>query len=86
MSELIEDTVFDDRETLYVEVVLPLPIPRLFTYRLSEEMNELAVVGKRVFVVFGSRKVYTALIVNITSEPPKVYEAQYVLAFIDDSP
>jgi primosomal protein N' (replication factor Y) len=86
LSELIEDTVFDDRETLYVEVVLPLPIPRLFTYRLSEEMNELAVVGKRVFVVFGSRKVYTALIVNITSEPPKVYEAQYVLAFIDDSP
>ncbi len=75
-----------ERDTLYVEVVLPLPIPRLFTYRLSEEMNELAVVGKRVFVVFGSRKVYTALIVNITTEAPKVYEAQYVLAFIDDSP
>ncbi|MDI1234781.1 MAG: primosomal protein N' [bacterium] len=86
MSELIEDIIDDGRETLYVEVVLPLPIPRLFTYRLSEDMNELAVVGKRVFVVFGSRKVYTALIVNITSEAPKVYEAQYVLAFIDDSP
>ncbi len=86
MSEPIENIINDDRETLYVEVVLPLPIPRLFTYRLSEEMNELAVVGKRVFVVFGSRKVYTALIVNITSEPPKVYEAQYVLTFIDDSP
>ena len=86
MSESLENIIDDGRETLYVEVVLPLPIPRLFTYRLSEEMNELAVVGKRVFVVFGSRKVYTALIVNITTEPPKVYEAQYVLAFIDDSP
>jgi len=86
LSESLENIIDDGRETLYVEVVLPLPIPRLFTYRLSEEMNELAVVGKRVFVVFGSRKVYTALIVNITTEPPKVYEAQYVLAFIDDSP
>jgi primosomal protein N' (replication factor Y) (superfamily II helicase) len=81
------DIEFDkDQEVLYIEVILPLPIPQLFTYRLPQECNELAVIGKRVFVPFGPRKVYTALIYNITTKAPKTYEALYVLSVIDDNP
>lgn len=83
LSENIETI---DTEALFVEVVLPLPLQKLFTYRLSSDMFELAVIGKRVFVPFGNRKVYTGIIVSISTQAPKTYEALNVIAVIDDNP
>ncbi len=81
MSDFLEDN-----GALFVEVILPLPIKKLFTYRLPSEYFEFAMVGKRVFVPFGVKKVYTAIIYNITSEPPSNYEALNVISMIDDNP
>ena len=82
MGEHITEEVM----ALYAEVVLPLPLQKLFTYRLPAEFFELAVPGKRVFVPFGNRKVYTGIIVSITTKAPKNYEALYVLSILDDNP
>lgn len=76
----------DNDYALYVEVVLPLPLPKLYTYRLPSEFFELAMPGKRVFVPFGSRKVYTAIIVNVSSRKPERYEALNIISFLDDVP
>ncbi|MBC7425923.1 MAG: primosomal protein N' [Bacteroidia bacterium] len=75
-----------NRTTLFIEVILPLPIPKLFTYRVPHEWNELIVQGKRVFVPFGARKIYTAIIYNISSKKPEKYEALYILGILDDNP
>lgn len=71
---------------LYAEVVLPLPLQRLFTYRLPSEFFELAMPGKRVFVPFGNKKIYTGIIVNITTSKPEKYEALNIISFLDDVP
>ena len=71
---------------LYVEVLLPLPLKQLYTYRLPQELFEQAVVGKRVFVPFGNRKVYTGIIINIISQAPVHYEAINIISIIDDNP
>ena len=71
---------------LFAEVVLPLPLQKLFTYRLPSEFFELAVEGKRVFVPFGNRKVYTGIIVKLTTVAPKNYEVLNVISIIDDNP
>lgn len=71
---------------LFVEVVLPLPLKKLFTYRLPSEYFELAVEGKRVFVPFGNRKVYTGIIVRISTQAPQHYEALNIISIIDDNP
>lgn len=71
---------------LYVEVVLPLPLPKLYTYRLPSEYFELAMPGKRVFVPFGARKVYTGIIIHVTTTKPDRYEALNVISFLDDVP
>jgi primosomal protein N' (replication factor Y) len=81
---LIEDDFISD--VVYVEVVLPLPLKKLFTYRVPSEYLELAVVGKRVFVPFGVRKVYTAIIKSITTVAPQQYEALNIISIIDDNP
>ncbi len=71
---------------LFAEVVLPLPLQKLFTYRMPSEFFELAVEGKRVFVPFGNRKVYTGIIVKLTTVAPKNYEVLNVISIIDDNP
>lgn len=71
---------------LYVEVLLPLPLKQLYTYRLPQELFEQAVVGKRVFVPFGNRKVYTGIIINIVTQAPVHYEAINIISIIDDNP
>lgn len=47
------------------EVILPLPVKSNFHYSLSEEQAEVAMMGQRVLVHFGKRKIYTGLIKNI---------------------
>ena len=61
----IGNAVFDSELTSFVDVVLPVPIPQYFTYRVSREMSPLVKVGSRVVVEFGKSRVLTAIIVKI---------------------
>jgi primosomal protein N' (replication factor Y) (superfamily II helicase) len=78
--------VISELTTLFVDVILPVPIPQLFTYRVPQEMNEQMQVGMRVIVQFGSRKVLTAIVAKLHQKPPQNYQAKYVLELLDDSP
>nr|WP_294948153.1 primosomal protein N' [uncultured Mucilaginibacter sp.] len=75
-----------NRKTLFVEVILPLAISRNYTYRVPFEMNDAAVVGKRVVVQFGKSKLYTAIIAAIGESAPEKYEAKYIIEVLDDAP
>ena len=72
--------------TFFVDVVLPVPIPQYFTYRLSREMCSLAKVGSRVVVEFGKSRVLTAVIIKIHNNPPAKYQAKYVQELLDVEP
>jgi len=73
-----------DRETFFVEVILPLAIAKNYTYRVPFEMNGLVAVGKRVVVQFGKSKLYTAIIESIGNLAPEKYEAKYIIELLDD--
>ncbi|WP_437921971.1 replication restart helicase PriA [Sphingobacterium sp. LRF_L2] len=75
-----------DRQTLFVEVVLPLYIAKTYTYRVPVEWNDQIGVGKRVIVQFGRNKIYAAIIYKVSHEAPLNYEAKYILNLIDDQP
>lgn len=75
-----------ERITLFVEVILPLPIQKVFTYRVPQELNDEIVAGKRVAVYFGGQKVYAALIRHIKTIPPEGYSASYLIHVIDSAP
>jgi primosomal protein N' (replication factor Y) (superfamily II helicase) len=72
--------------TLFADVIVPLAVPNLFTYRIPSEWNELAIAGKRVIVQFGKTKFYTGIIRSVHEKPPKAYEAKYVESIFDDEP
>lgn len=75
-----------ERLTLFAQVILPLPVPGSFTYRIPFEMNEWIEKGQRVLVQFGKRKVYSALVTEIHDRIPKEYQPKYVLGILDDKP
>ncbi|MEO8794952.1 MAG: primosomal protein N' [Daejeonella sp.] len=85
---MLEFNEFSDheRQTLFVEVILPLAISKTYTYRVPYGMNEQVEIGKRVIVQFGKSKIYTAIIYKINNEPPSLYEAKYVIDVLDDLP
>jgi len=75
-----------ERKTLFVEVLLPLPVPGTFTYRVPFDLNDQVEKWKRVVVQFGKKKIYTAIIVNIHQTPPDKYSVKYILSIIDHQP
>jgi primosomal protein N' len=48
----------------YVDVILPLPLPGLFTYSVPEGMEGRVVFGKRLLVPLGRSKKYIGMAVN----------------------
>ena len=73
------------RKTLFVNVLLPLPVPGLFTYRVPFDLNDSVSTGKRVVVQFGKKKIYTALVRSITEKAPAI-QTKYILSVLDIHP
>ena len=74
------------RTTYFVDVIIPLSVPNLYTYRVPYELNGAVAVGKRVVVQFGKGRLYSALIRTIHEKPPKLYEAKYIDSILDEQP
>ncbi len=77
---------FMEEVTQFADVILPIPIPRLYTYRVPREFTGQLQMGARVIVQFGKTKIVTALIARIHNQPPKQYQAKYILEVLDDTP
>ena len=54
----------------YVDVILPLPLPGLFTYSIPEGMEGMVVFGKRLLVPLGKSKRYVAMAVKVHDVKP----------------
>lgn len=79
-------SLFNSTDTLFAEILLPVPIHKLFTYRIPKALQEYVQVGQRVIVQFGERKILTGVIGNLHHQPPKEYEAKYILEILDEKP
>ncbi len=75
-----------DRITLFAEILLPLPIPGTFTYRIPFALNDTVKQGQRVSVQFGRRHVYAGLITDIHERPPQKGIPKYILSILDEKP
>jgi len=76
---------FDPKETLFAELVIPVPIDKLFTYRVPAALNSQIKVGQRAIVQFGAKKIQTGIIFRLHNQPPAGYEAKYILELLDEN-
>ena len=71
--------------TTWIEVILPLAIPKTYTYSVPEKLLKKIKIGCRVEVVFGKNKKYAGIIKLINNQKPE-YETKEILNVIDDEP
>ena len=70
----------------FIDVILPIPLEKLFTYRITNAESSFLKKGMRVSVPFGKSKIYTALVYNIHNNAPQVYEAKEIHQILDETP
>ena len=75
-----------ERKTLFVDVILPVPIRNEFTYRVPFELNDAVFNGARVVVPFGRNKLNTGIITRIHEEIPTEYQSKYIEYLLDERP
>ena len=70
----------------FIDVILPIPLERLFTYSITSAEYHYIKPGMRVAVPFGKAKIYTAIVYKIHTEAPVVYEAKDIHHILDETP
>ncbi len=74
-----------ERITLFIEVILPVPVNNEFTYRVPFELNDFIQVGIRVIVPFGKSKLITGIVTKINQTVPS-YPSKLVEYILDEKP
>jgi primosomal protein N' (replication factor Y) len=70
----------------FIDVILPIPIEKLFTYSINASEFDFLRQGMRVAVPFGKTKIYTGIVYKVHKEAPLAYEAKEIHQILDDSP
>lgn len=88
MESLFGDQDFFTQESgnNFADIILPVPIPRMFTYRIPKNLQPQVNLGSRVIVQFGKKKVLTGIIGKVHNKPPQAYEAKPILDILDIQP
>lgn len=70
----------------FIDVILPIPVERAFTYRVSEAEYNFILPGMRVAVPFGKSKIYAGIVKQTHLTAPTVYEAKEIEHILDETP
>jgi primosomal protein N' (replication factor Y) len=71
---------------LFVDVILPLSLPRTYTYSVPLELADAVQSGKRVIVQLGKQKMYAGLVHKVHQAPPLSYEVKPIVSVLDNEP
>ena len=70
----------------FIDVILPIPLEKRFTYNITQAESEFLQVGMRVSIPFGKTKIYTGIVANIHQTAPSVYDAKDIHQILDEAP
>lgn len=75
-----------ERETKFVEVILPLALKGELTYRVPFDIQDSVQVGQRAIVQLGKKKLYAGVISEVHNRVPTKYQAKYIEHILDETP
>ncbi|MDB5249260.1 MAG: priA [Segetibacter sp.] len=80
-------TLFSDdvKRKLYAEVIIPLALPRNYTWAIPEHLKENIHPGSRVEVQLKNKK-YSGIVKQVHSNKPQAFDPREILNVLDDQP
>jgi primosomal protein N' (replication factor Y) len=70
----------------FADIILPIPLPKLFTYEVPAEFRGLMQKGLRVIVPFGKKKQLSGIVFEIHNNKPELYDTKPIIALLDNDP
>lgn len=87
LSELLfGDEGAEEKELMFVTVILPIPLAQLYTYSVPLHLREFVRRGLRVEVPFRGSKLYAGLVYEILTQAPSDYTTKPILSVLDETP
>lgn len=89
MSSLLPLQIADEtleQRKIYIEVILPIKMPKTLYYLVPKELENKCKVGVRVVVKLGSKKIHTGLVARIFDNLEQSIELKYIIDVFDDEP
>ena len=70
---------------MFVDTILPIPLPKLLTYRVPPQHSKHITPGSRVLVPLRAQKITTGLVASIHHQTP-AYPTKEIVDVLDESP
>ncbi|HEX8548369.1 MAG TPA: DEAD/DEAH box helicase, partial [Cytophagaceae bacterium] len=86
MGATNSNILFNEEGNLFADVILPLHLPKPFTYRIGESFRDKISIGSRVLVEFGKKKILTGIVNNIHETIPENYSPKLILEVLEENP
>ncbi len=83
---LYQNNILSLFPNVFIDVILPLGVPNVYTYSVPIEFQNQIDVGYRVVVQFGKSKLYTAIVVRVHSDLPENYKPKEIQLVLDEQP
>ena len=71
---------------MYAEVIIPLALPKNYTWSVPTHLQESVRTGCRVEVNLGKNKKYAGIVKRLHNEKPEFFEAKEILNLLDVEP
>src|SRR5512133_709459 len=62
----------------FADIVIPLAVAGSYTYRIPPQLSDRVIRGSRVAVQFGSKRIYSGLVIRIHSTPPENFSPREI--------
>lgn len=71
---------------MFAEIIIPLALPKNYTWSIPDQMIDLISVGCRVEVNLGKNKKYAGIVKRIHNEKPTSFEPKEIINVLDPEP
>ena len=71
---------------MYAEIIIPLALPKNYTWAIPEAMQTEIMIGMRVEVMLGANKRYAGIVKKITTEKPAGFTPKPIITILDEAP
>ncbi|HEU4471473.1 MAG TPA: primosomal protein N' [Flavisolibacter sp.] len=71
---------------MFAEVIIPLALPKNYTWAIPDHMLDLLSIGCRVEVNLGKNKKYAGVVKRIHNEKPVAFETKEIINVLDPEP
>ncbi len=87
MDELLSDNIGNTTTpALFAEVIIPLALPRTYTWSVPGHLAAKVLPGCRVEVNLGKNKRYAGIVLSLSSTGPGIFEPKDILNVLDVEP